>query len=539
MNNEDANGPAETDSQFPHAEVEEVGIAALSSRMRSGSITAQHLMDMYVQRVEAIDQSGPTLRSVLELNPDAHETAAHLDRERERGADRGILHGIPVLLKDNIATLDNMNTTAGSMAMLGSKMLRDAFVAKQLRDKGAILLGKANMSEWANFRSPKSTSGWSGRGGQTLNPYALDSNPSGSSSGSAVAVAANLVAAALGTETDGSILAPASVNGIVGIKPTVGLTSRSGVIPLAHSQDSVGPLARTVQDAAIVLEAIAGPDPRDPASMQPRSPHVAYTSCLDPDGLRGARIGVPRDVYWGYSSHADRIAEQAIETMRSRGATIIDPADIPTARQMSAGWPPQDNSALTVMLYELKADLNAFLADLGSDAPVRSIEDVILYNERHAEDEMPYFGQEFLLMAQAKGPLTEQAYVDALARNRRLSRAEGIDAVMDEHQLDALVMPTTSPAWKIDLVNGGGSRGNSARPAALAGYPAISVPAGEAFGLPVGVTFVGRAWSEPTLLKLAYAYEQATSHRRRPEFHIPTVYPRSAGTAEPTPDNLR
>ncbi len=508
----------------PHAELEEATIADLQAAMEAKALTARQLVEMYLERVEALDRNGPRLRSVIEVNPEALEIADDLDRERWAAGARGPLHGVPILIKDNIATADRMETTAGSLALLGARPPFDAHVAARLRAAGAVLLGKTNLSEWANFRSLRSSSGWSGRGGLCLNPYALDVTPSGSSSGSGSAVAANLAAAALGTETDGSILSPASATGVVGIKPTVGLTSRAGVVPIAHSQDTVGPMARTVADAALVLGAIAGTDPRDPATAAAGTP-PDYAASLDPEGLRGARIGVPREVYWGYSPSADKVGEAALDTLRQLGAEIIDPADIPTARQMASGWPPSDDSALTVLLYEFKADLNAHLAGLGPDAPVRTLAELIAFNERHAAREMSFFGQELFLMAEAKGPLTDPTYRDALARNHWLSRQEGLDAVMDAHALDALVMPTTSPPPKTDLVNGGRSIGGSSRPAALAGYPAISVPAGHAFGLPVGITFMGRAFGEPTLIRVAFAFEQATKARRPPRYTPPAVLP--------------
>jgi amidase len=493
-------------------------IAALQAAMDSGQLTARRLTEMYLERVEALDRNGPGLRSVIETNPDALDIADALDRERAASGPRGPLHGIPVLLKDNIDTHDRMRTTAGSLALMDARPLQDATVAAQLRAAGAVLLGKANLSEWANFRSTHSSSGWSGRGGQALNPYALDRSPCGSSSGSATAVAANLAAASLGTETDGSIVCPATVNGVVGIKPTLGLTSRAGVIPIAHSQDTVGPFGRTVADAAAVLGAIAGPDPRDPTTEAAQSrAHTDYARYLDPHGLRGARLGIPRELYFGYSEKTDQIANAAIETLRSLGAVIVDPADIPTAKQFKAS-----ESETTVLLYEFKADINAYLAGLGPGAPMRTLDDLIAFNEAHAAEEMPYFGQELFLKAQEKGPLTDEAYVRALEENRRLSRAEGIDAVLQEHQLDALVMPTGAPAWKIDLVDGDHHLGSSSQPAALAGYPAITVPAGYAFGLPVGISFVGTAFSEPKLIALAYAFEQATKVRRAPDYRPTT-----------------
>lgn len=498
-------------------QLEEVTISELQVEMTTGNITARQLTEMYIERIEALDKKGPNLQSVLEINPDAVEIAQQLDRERAATGPRGPLHGIPILLKDNIATLDKMETTAGSLALLGARPPRDAFVAQRLRAAGAIILGKTNLSEWANFRSSNSSSGWSGRGGQTRNPYILDRTPCGSSSGSAVAVAANLAAAALGTETDGSILCPSSINGVVGIKPTVGLTSRAGVIPIAHSQDTVGPFGRTVSDAAAVLSAITGADSHDPATQTSvNHSSTDYTKYLDANGLMGARIGVCRDVYFGYSARTDAIINAGIERMATLGATIIDHANIPTAQQMSSS-----QSELHVLLYEFKADLNAYLNEL-TESSVRSLADIIAFNDAHAAQELPYFGQEIFLQAEQTTGLTDSVYLNALAENHLLARQDGIDAVMDEYRLDALVMPTRGPAWCIDWINGDHDIGGSAQAAALAGYPAISVPAGFVFGLPVGMTFMGRAFSEPTLIKLAYAFEQATKQRRPPQF-LPTL----------------
>ncbi len=502
----------------PFGELEDTSIAELQAQMSSGQATARQIVEQYLARIEALDQNGPAIRSIIETNPDALEIADGLDRERAASGPRGPLHGIPILLKDNMDTADRMQTTAGSLALMGVRRARDAFVAKKLRAAGAVLLGKANMSEWANFRSTRSSSGWSARGGQALNPYSLDRTPAGSSSGSASAVAAALAAVSVGTETDGSILSPGSANSVVGIKPTVGLTSRAGVIPVAHTQDTVGPFGRTVADAATVLGIIAGADPRDPATQAARAMgYTDYTHFLDRDGLRGARIGVARELYFGYSEKADAIAEAALDAMRALGAELIDPANLPTAKQIKAS-----ESELEVLLYEFKADLNAYLADLEPDAPVHTLEDVIAFNGAHAEQEMPYFGQEIFVMAQAKGPLTDPAYLTALEQNLQLARTLGIDAVMQQFQLDALVMPTISPPWKIDLIAGDHKMGGSAQPAALAGYPAITVPAGYTFGLPVGMTFIGRAFSEPKLIRLAYAFEQATRLRRPPRF-VPTT----------------
>jgi amidase len=497
---------------FTH--LEEATITELQAAMSTGTLTAERLVEMYIERIAALDQQGPTLRSILEINPDALDIARTLDEERATKGPRGPLHGIPLLLKDNIATTDEMQTTAGSLALLGSRPQREAYVVSKLREAGAIMLGKANMSEWANFRSTASSSGWSGRGGQVRNPYILDRSPCGSSSGSAVAVAANLAVASLGTETDGSILCPASSNGVVGIKPTVGLTSRCGVIPIAHSQDTIGPFGRTVADAVAVLGAITGVDPSDEATQASAGKFYSdYTQFLDPNGLRGARIGIPRQVYFGYSAKTDVIANAAIESMRQLGAEIIDPADIPTAQQISS-----TEAELTVLLFEFKADLNKYLSEL-TNTRIRTLEDIIEFNNKHAEEELHYFGQELLLKAQATTSLDDPTYLAALAETHRLSRQEGIDAVMDKYQLDALVMPTRNPAWPIDLINGdphGG--GGSSQPAAQAGYPAIHVPAGYVSELPVGITFMGRAFSEPTLIKLAYAFEQATRVRRVPQY---------------------
>lgn len=497
-------------------ELEEATLADLQAGMSSGRMTSHSITQQYIARIEELDRKGPNLRHVLEINPDALSIAASLDQERKAGRIRGPLHGIPILLKDNIDTADRMTTTAGSLALEGSIPLQDAFIAAKLRSAGAVLLGKANLSEWANFRSTHSSSGWSGRGGQAKNPYTLDRNPCGSSSGSGGAVAANLCAAAIGTETDGSIVCPASANGVVGIKPTLGLVSRTGIIPIAHSQDTAGPMARTVRDAAIVLNALSGIDTRDSTTMTNRSRgQIDYTRFLDPNGLRGARIGVARTRFFGYSNVADKITNDAIDAMKAQGAVIVDPANIETAGKF-------DDSEFDVLLYEFKADLNAYLAGLGPKAPVRTLQDVIDFNERHKEQEMPWFGQEILVMAQKKGPLSEKKYREELARNLRMSRAQGIDATMNKYKLDAIVAPTGSPPWVTDLINGDHFSGASSTPAAVAGYPNINVPAGFSHNLPVGISFFGRAYSEPTLIKLAYAYEQATKHRRAPQF-IPTL----------------
>jgi len=501
-----------TDPAPPAFELEEATIAEIQREMVSGKLTSLSLTRQYLERIGEMDRRGPTLRAMLDINPDAQVIARDLDAERRGRGIRGPLHGIPVLLKDNIDTSDRMTTTAGSYALEGSIPSRDAFIAKRLRDAGAVLLGKTNLSEWANFRSTRSSSGWSGRGGQAKNPYILDRNPCGSSSGSGSAISANFAMVSVGTETDGSIVCPASANGIVGIKPTLGLVSRSGIIPIAHSQDTAGPMARTVSDAAILLTTLAGIDPRDPATAASRGrSRPDYTRFLDANGLNGARIGVAREKYFGYSEETDKVVDEAIAEMRRRGAVIVDPANIPTAGKF-------DDSELEVLLYEFKADLNAYLGSLGPKAPVKALAEIIAFNEREKEREMPWFGQEIMLRAQEKGPLTSKKYRDALARNRRMSRAEGIDSVMTKHRLDAIVAPTGSPAWPTDLVNGDHFTGASSTPAAVAGYPNINVPAGFVAGLPVGISFFGRAWSEPRLLAIAYSFEQATRHRRAPRF---------------------
>jgi len=500
--------PASTSASF---ELEEASLADLQRVMTNGQQTARSIVEAYLARIEALDRQGPTLRSILEINPDATSLADQLDRERRQKGPRGPLHGIPVLLKDNIDTADRMTTTAGSLALGGSIAARDSFVAEQLRRAGAILLGKANLSEWANFRSPRSSSGWSARGGQCRNPYALDRNPCGSSSGSGVAVAANLTAVAIGTETDGSIVCPSSANGIVGIKPTVGLVSRAGIIPIAHSQDTAGPMARTVRDAALLLGALTGVDERDTATTAGQNrAYGDYAQFLREDGLKGARIGVARNLF-GFHTDVDRLMQAAIDEMARQGATIIDPAQLRVGEEA-------DRVELEVLLYEFKANLNAYLGALGTGVEAHSLEELIAFNERHRDREMPYFGQEYFLRAQAKGPLTELAYRRALETSKRLTREQGIDRTMDQHQLDAIVAPTGSPAWVTDLLNGDHFTGGSSTAAAVAGYPNITVPAGEVRGLPVGLSFFGRAWSEPVLLRIAYAFEQATKLRRPPRF---------------------
>jgi len=492
-------------------ELDEITISELQDGMKSGRFTSQSLVEKYTTRIHDVDKRGPTVNSVIELNPDAPAIAEALDHERKEKGPRGLLHGIPVLIKDNIDTADRMMTTAGSLALVGSKPPKDSFVAQRLRAAGAVILGKTNLSEWANIRSSHSTSGWSGRGGLTKNPYALDRNPCGSSSGTGAGVSANFAAGGIGTETDGSIVCPSSSNGLAGIKPTVGLISRAGIIPISHSQDSAGPMCRTLRDAAIMLGALTGFDPEDPATAASAGKsYTDYAQFCDPNGLKGARIGVARK-YFGFSDGVDALMEQSLDVVRKNGATVVDPADIATFGKF-------DDTELLIFMYELKADLNAYLGRLGPNAPVKSLKEIIEFNDRNRQKEMPYFGQDLFLKSESKGPLAEKEYVDALAKNHQLARAEGIDATLDKYHLDAIVAPTGGPAWLTDLINGDHVAGGSSNAAAVAGYPNINVTAGYLWGLPVGISFFGRAWSEPTLIKIAYSFEQATKARQPPRF---------------------
>jgi amidase len=495
-------------------ELDEITIDDLQKALQSGHYSSHSLTEKYLARIQEIDKAGPRVNSVIEINPDALQIADALDRERKAKGTRGPLHGVPILLKDNIDTGDRMNTTAGSLALLGSRPPNDAFVAAQLRAAGAVILGKTNLSEWANIRSSHSTSGWSGRGGLTRNPYALDRNPCGSSSGTGAAVSANFCVAGVGTETDGSVVCPASANGVAGLKPTVGLVSRSGIVPISHSQDTAGPMARTVRDVAILLGAMAGADPEDAATADSQGKLFPdYTRFLDPAGLKGARLGVVRK-YFGFNDAVDQLMDSLIGDMKRAGAEIVDPADIPTIGKF-------DESELTVFYYELKADLADYLARRGSSS-IKKLKDVIEFNEFNRGREMPYFGQDIFLKSEQKGPLSTKEYLDALALNRQLSRAEGIDFVMDKFKLDALIAPTGGPAWLTDLINGDHAAGGSSSAAAVAGYPNINVTAGYLWALPVGISFFGRAWSEPTLLKIAYGFEQLTKARQKPRF-LPTI----------------
>ena len=487
----------------------DASVAELQDAMQTGRTTSQALVKTYLARIAAIDRAGPRINAIIEINPDALTIADALDRERKLSGPRGPLHGIPILLKDNIATADRMQTTAGSFALVGAQAPRDAFIVGRLRAAGAVILGKTNLSEWANIRSTRSTSGWSARGGLTRNPYALDRNTSGSSSGSGAAIAASLAAIAVGTETDGSITSPASICGLVGIKPTLGLLSRDGIIPIAHSQDTAGPMTRSVADAALLLGAMTGIDARDGVTAFSSGHPTDFTRYLDADGLRGARIGVVRNAMGG-NLRLQPIVDAAIATMRQRGAILVD-VEVPNMNKYG-------DSELEVLLYELKAGLNKYLAEFARGAPVRTLAQLIAFNDNNRNREMPYFDQELLIRAEAKGGLDSKQYLDALANNQRYSRAEGIDQIMREQRLDALFAPTGGPAWVTDFINADHSGDGFSSPAAVAGYPHITVPAGFLAGLPIGVSFVGGAWSEGTLIKLAYGFEQATKHRRAPTY---------------------
>ncbi len=505
--------PRSVSSDFKLAEF---SIPQLQRAMVEGKLTASSLTKAYLKRIERLDRDGPRVNSVIELNPDALEIAQELDRERRRGDVRGPMHGIPVLLKDNIDTGDKMQTTAGSLALEGTPAPRDAFLVKRLREAGAVILGKTNLSEWANFRSNRSTSGWSGRGGLTRNPYVLDRNTSGSSSGSGAAVAANFCAVAVGTETDGSIISPSTYCGLVGMKPTVGLISRSGIIPISKSQDTAGPMTRTVEDAAILLGAMAGVDSADAVTQESiGKAEKDYTRFLDKDGLRGARIGVVRQLFGNRNERVAEVIELAIGLMKAAGAEVIDKVEMPSLRQIG-------DSEQQVLLYEFKAGIAEYLATRGEGFKYKTLADLIRFNEENKDRELQYFGQETFLRSEKLGPLTEKAYIEAREKCVKLTRAEGIDAVMDQHKLDALMAPSGAPAHRTDLIYGDRGTGGSSSAAAVAGYPNITVPAGFVMGLPLGISFFGRAYSEPTLLRIAYGFEQVSRVRRAPEF-IATV----------------
>jgi len=490
-------------------------IATLQQRMDSGKLTSVALAQQFLDRIRHIDQNGPALRAVLETNPQAIELATHLDNQRAKTKKRGPLYGIPVLLKDNIDTGDRMLTTAGSLAMMDAPAARDAGLVERLRKQGALILGKTNLSEWANFRSNHASSGWSGRGGQTRNPYALDRNPCGSSSGSGAAVAAGLTTVAIGSETDGSIICPAAANGVVGIKPTLGLVSRNGIVPISHSQDTAGPIARNVADAAAVLTVIAGSDPRDPATVDADRHATNYTRFLDANGLRGKRIGVVRQLA-GAEPNADRVLEESIAQMKAQGAIIVDPVELPHLKELG-------DPEMTVLLYEFKHDINAYLATRPS-LKVKNLADLIAFNVRESEREMSWFGQELFEQAQAKGALSDEAYITALTQSKQLSGPDGIDAALKAHHLDALLAPSWGPTFVTDpvlgdhVVSGDPTVGGASQPAAVAGYPSITVPAGFAHDLPVGIVLFGARWSEPTLISIAYSFEQHAKAWRAPSF---------------------
>jgi amidase len=492
--------------------------------MAAGRLTAAKLVHTYLDRIDAIDRHGPAINSIIETNPDAEQIAKDLDDERKRGHVRGPLHGIPILLKDNIDTHDKMQSAAGSLALVGQPALQDSTTAARLRAAGAVILGKTNLSEFANFRSFHSSSGWCGRAGQALNPYVIDRNPCGSSSGSGSATSANLTAVSIGTETDGSIVCPASINGVVGIKPTVGLTSRAGVVPIAHSQDTVGPHGRTVADAAAVLGALTGVDSRDSATSASAGKFFRdYTQFLDLNGLRGARIGALHEGVSGYSEETDGIYEDALDAIRAAGATVVE-TEIPTINDINSGA-----DEIVVLVYEFKRDLNAYLATR-QGIPVQTMADIIAFNLAHADEELKWFLQEWFDLSESD-PFTAAQHDAALAHERLIGGPQGIDATLQKDNLDALVAPTGSPSWPNDLVNGDHFLGASSAPAAIAGYPIINVPAGDAFGLPVGLSFMGTAFSEPKLIKLASGFEQATKARKKPEFlaTLPTGAPKPRG----------
>lgn len=497
----------EVEINLAEFEFNEITVDELQQKMESGELTSVKICQKYLDRIKQVD---PVLKSVIELNPDALEIAQKLDEERKEGRIRGSLHGIPILLKDNIDTGDKMQTTAGSLALEGNIAPKDAFIIKKMRDAGAVVLGKTNLSEWANFRSETSSSGWSGRGGQVRNPFCLDRSPCGSSSGTGAAVSANLCAIGIGTETNGSIVCPSGVNGVVGIKPTLGMWSRQGIIPIAHSQDTAGPMARTVKDAAILLGALAESDPADAEThLESGDIFTDYTQFLDVNGLQGKRIGIASEMI-GFNTKVDALFKQAVEVLKTNGAEIIEEVKFENRRK----W---GDPSYQVLLYEFKADLNKYLQE-HPGAPVKSMEEIIEFNKNNADREMPWFDQEIFELAQAKGDLTTEEYLTALKDSKKYSGKEGIDAVMKKHNLDAIIAQTNGPAWTIDWINGDHFSGGSSSPAAISGYPNITVPMGYVEGLPVGISFFGRAWSEPTLLKIAYAFEQATKHRKAPGF---------------------
>lgn len=493
-------------------ELFELTVADARGRMEKGALTSHALTQRYLSRIDAMDKKGPGVNAIIELNPDALAIADAMDAERKAGKVRGPLHGVPVIIKDNIDTADKMKTSAGSLALASSTPSQNAFIVQRLIAGGAVIVGKTNLSEWANFRSSRSSSGWSGRGGQTNNPYVLDRNPCGSSSGTGAGIAADFATVGIGTETDGSVICPASINGLVGIKPTVGLWGRSGIIPISASQDTAGPMARTVADAAALLGVLTGIDPRDAATKASTGHAEAdYSKYLDATGLKGARIGVSRNLA-GFHPDVDNALDNAIAAMKSAGATVVDHADLDGVGKF-------DDAELDVLLYEFKDGLNKYLASLGPSAPAKSLTDLIAWNEKEKALEMPWFAQELFLRADKKGPLTDAAYKSARAKCVTMSRAKGIDAALAKYKVDAIVFPSNQPAWVTDHLNGDHFTGGNTTFAAVAGYPSITVPMGFVHGLPVGLSFVGTAWTEPKLIKLAYSFEQTTHARQSPKFY--------------------
>jgi len=489
---------------------DEFTINEFQEEMKNGNLTSVELTKYYLERINAIDKNGPNLNSVIEINPDAIKIAEKLDIERKQKGPRSKLHGIPIMIKANIDTKDSMETTAGSMALKGNIASKDAFIVKKLRKAGAVILGKTNLSEWANFRSTRSSSGWCSIGGLTKNPYALDRNTSGSSSGSAAAVSGNLCAVAIGTETDGSVVSPSSTTGIVGIKPSLGLASRTGIIPIAHSQDTAGSMARTVEDAAILLDLISGYDSADPITKTFKTNNKGYQKFLDKNGLKGARIGVARN-YFGFHEKVDQLMEESIKIMKSQGALIIEATNIKTPKNFG-------DLEFEVLLYEFKSDLNKYLKNIDPKIKICSLKDIIEFNKKNMNKVMPYFRQELLIMAQEKGTLLDEKYIKALKESKEMAGKSGIDATMDKYNLDAIIAPTNGPAWKTDLINGDHYSGGCSSEVAVAGYPHITVPAGYVHGLPIGISFIGRNFSEGILIKIAYAYEKATQFRKPPKF---------------------
>jgi amidase len=492
-------------------ELFELTIADARSRMEKGSLTSHALTQRYLSRIDAMDKRGPGINAIIELNPDAVAIADAMDAERMAGKVRGPLHGVPVVIKDNIDTADRMKTSAGSLALADSTPSQHAFIVQRLIAGGAVIIGKTNLSEWANFRSTRSTSGWSGRGGQTNNPYVLDRNPCGSSSGTGAGIAADFATAGIGTETDGSVICPSSINGLVGIKPTVGLWSRSGIIPISASQDTAGPMTRTVADAAALLGALTGLDPRDAATKRSAGhTETDYTRFLDAAGLKGARIGVARNLA-GFHPAVDSQLDLAVAAIKSAGGVVVDHADL-------AGAGKFDDAELDVLLYEFKDGLNRYLASLGAGAPAKTLTELIAWNEREKAREMPWFGQELFLRADTKGPLTEAAYRSARAKCVLMARTQGVDATLAKFKLDAIILPSNAPSWPTDHLNGDHVTGGNTAFAAVAGYPSITVPMGLVQGLPVGLSFVGPAWSEAKLIGLAYSFEQTTRWRQSPRY---------------------